>query len=251
MGKANQRWVYTPQKKKDALDYCLRFINLNLESLSLIKKTEVSLELIKYLFNHELAQPDEKSMFKGRTKLPLIKTLDGLSLNDIGLPEFQHQMTEIQKTMRILIQTIRRRASAVKKWPDKPLFAVCPPIHVHTPDICPPAFSHLLIREGIIRTIYVSDSLEGAAYQHFVQLLDGISVEDINACRECNTFFHGRRNKTFCSKRCAQRYHQRRYRETHPEEYKEKQRKIMKKRYDKKKQKDLGPHVKIGYGKKR
>ena len=85
-------------------------------------------------------------------------------------------------------------------------------------------------------------------------LLSKFTLSSIKTCANepCGTFFiqTTKREKIYCSQRCAWQQTSRKVRRAGGDEYRKKQRKVMRKRYDKKQKEKLGPNVKVQRRKK-
>lgn len=87
-----------------------------------------------------------------------------------------------------------------------------------------------------------------------LELLSQFSLSWIRKCANepCGNFFvqTTKREKIYCSQRCAWQETSRKARRAGGDEYRKKQRKVMRKRYDKKQKEKLGPNVKVQRRKK-
>lgn len=114
---------------------------------------------------------------------------------------------------------------------------------------------HLGFFDGKIRTLILQPSnsfdLMNMARTNFIRLLSDLSPDVIRNCEECGKFYlHlAKRPRRFCTPKCTSKAMSRERRERDPEEYRKRQRELMRRKYEEKKHKALGPKTKVAHRK--
>lgn len=114
---------------------------------------------------------------------------------------------------------------------------------------------HVTVSENQLLVDYDQGDYLGAMIFWIVELLSKFTLSSIKTCANepCGNFFiqTTKREKIYCSQRCAWQQTSRKARRAGGDEYRKKQRKVMRKRYDEGQKKKHGPNVKVNQRKKR
>jgi hypothetical protein len=237
--------------RKKWIQWVLDFIQMDLGSLSRMKRKTLAEEIVFFCDNNFFTI-DWKD-FEYILSFPPDKR--GTLLNRY-LNEMETDANGIQKTLKSFIEKITLEPTETPysyKLPEVFSFLSIEWSFKEDRELYIPSLDK---NQGhfIIHSFPQSDTLETGAVLNFSKLIDGLEVHSIKNCKGCGRYFLNltEREKIYCNSSCASRSIVKRKREElrkNPRKYKiylEKQRRYMKRRYREKRRMQLGQKVRVG-----
>ena len=231
------------KERLKALSWLIDFANLNLKELGAGDRAKLEVEADEYLFPKEELNQMWQFWWEEHAKQtasdpkalpPLTKPLFYAENPERGTEaywaEIQNAHTAVQNNLRCFSTEHPDPYSRIV-WPGEVMVGL-----VWGKD-----------RNFNLQWLPIMGELHDYVRINLYRLLDGLPCSSVQMCPGCGRFFLNlsKRRKKFCSPRCMWRVHAEDRRQRDPEGYRASQREIMRKRYETKKKKKLGPNVKV------